>query len=213
MTKPGRSRWFPTQTPHRSVLAQLTHTAPHFKHSLRDGTPSGRRSPAGADNAPADDTSAPRRLRRRVAPAEPFPPEPDHTPPESVQRSRVARDPVVREVASQLLTQGRVLLRHRGVSILAAPVRDGRQSPPEPALGRLTLHHPVTLARAAPVVRESQQVKSPCGSPRPGSPIVRGDLMAARTAPVASFPDGASSRTSRSAGAAPPSPAARPLHR
>ena len=28
---PGRSGWFPTQTPHRSVLARLTHTAPRFK--------------------------------------------------------------------------------------------------------------------------------------------------------------------------------------
>jgi hypothetical protein len=28
---PGRSGWFPTQPPHRSVLAQLTHTAPRFK--------------------------------------------------------------------------------------------------------------------------------------------------------------------------------------
>ncbi len=29
--QPGRSGWFPTQTPHRSVLARLTHTAPRFK--------------------------------------------------------------------------------------------------------------------------------------------------------------------------------------
>ena len=29
----------PTQTPHRSVLAQLTHTAPRFKPSLRDKRP------------------------------------------------------------------------------------------------------------------------------------------------------------------------------
>jgi hypothetical protein len=27
---PGRSGWLPTQTPHRSVLARLTHTAPRF---------------------------------------------------------------------------------------------------------------------------------------------------------------------------------------
>ena len=26
---PGRPGWFPTQAPHRSVLAQLRHTAPH----------------------------------------------------------------------------------------------------------------------------------------------------------------------------------------
>jgi hypothetical protein len=62
---PGRSGWFPTQTPHKSVLARLTHTAPRFKPSLRDGTPSGRRSLAGAGSAPADDTSVPRRLHRR----------------------------------------------------------------------------------------------------------------------------------------------------
>jgi hypothetical protein len=31
---PGRSGWSPTQTPHRSVLAQLTHTAPHLMLSL-----------------------------------------------------------------------------------------------------------------------------------------------------------------------------------
>ena len=62
---PGRSGWLPTQTPHRSVLAPFAHTAPRFKPSLRDGTPSGRRPPAGADSAPAVDTSAPRRLDRR----------------------------------------------------------------------------------------------------------------------------------------------------
>jgi hypothetical protein len=62
---PGRSGWETTQTPHRSVLARLTHTAPHFKPLPRDGTPSGRRSPAGADIAPVNDTSGPRGLRRR----------------------------------------------------------------------------------------------------------------------------------------------------
>ena len=31
---PGRPGWSPTQAPHKSVLAQLTHTAPHF--NLRD---------------------------------------------------------------------------------------------------------------------------------------------------------------------------------
>ena len=31
---PGRSGWFPTQTPHRSVLARLTHTAPHVVAAL-----------------------------------------------------------------------------------------------------------------------------------------------------------------------------------
>ena len=30
---PGRPGWSPTQTPHRSVLARLTHTAPHFRPS------------------------------------------------------------------------------------------------------------------------------------------------------------------------------------
>ena len=45
-----------------------------------------------------------------VATAKPFPPEPDDTPPESVQRIRVACDPVVREVAAKLLTQCLVLV-------------------------------------------------------------------------------------------------------
>jgi hypothetical protein len=31
---PGRPGWLPTQAPHRSVLAQLTHTAPHLMPSL-----------------------------------------------------------------------------------------------------------------------------------------------------------------------------------
>ena len=43
---PGRSGRFPTQTPRRSVLARLTHTAPRFKPSLRDEIPSGRVSVA-----------------------------------------------------------------------------------------------------------------------------------------------------------------------
>ena len=53
------------RTPRRSVLAQLTPTARRFKASLPDGTPSGRRSPAGAGSAPADDTCGPRRWGRR----------------------------------------------------------------------------------------------------------------------------------------------------
>ena len=48
-----------------------------------------------------------------MATAKPFPPEPDDTPPESVQRIRVARDPVVREVTAKLLTQCLVLFGHR----------------------------------------------------------------------------------------------------
>ena len=44
-----------------------------------------------------------------VTTAKPFPPESDDTPPKSRQRIRVARDPVVREVAPELLTQGLVL--------------------------------------------------------------------------------------------------------
>src|SRR5579859_3519008 len=57
--------------------------------------------------------------------------EPDHSASEAVQRIRVARDPVVREVASELLTQGRVLLRQRVVATLSTPVRDGPSIPYE----------------------------------------------------------------------------------
>src|SRR4051794_29782490 len=101
-----------------------------------------------------------------MAPAQPFPPEPDHTSLESVQRIRVARDPIVREVATELLTQGVVLVGQGPVSILSAPSRNGRQSATEPALGRLALHPPGSPPRAAPVVREAQQVEGPCGGPR-----------------------------------------------
>ena len=59
---PGRPGWSPTRAPHRSVLAQLTHTAPHLKPSLLDGTPSGPPPAAAAGNAPADGTSDPRSL-------------------------------------------------------------------------------------------------------------------------------------------------------
>src|SRR5262249_25012978 len=97
--------------------------------------------------------------------AKPFPPEPDHSPAESVQRIRVARDPVVREVTAKLLTQGRLLVGHRVVSIPSAPLRDRRQPPTKSALGRLALHHPVTPTRAAPVVREPQQVEGPGRGP------------------------------------------------
>src|SRR5208283_4573222 len=34
LVAPGRPGWSPTQAPHKSVLAQLTHTAPRF--NLRD---------------------------------------------------------------------------------------------------------------------------------------------------------------------------------
>ena len=61
-----------------------------------------------------------------MASAKPFPPEPDDTPPESRQRIRVARDPVVREVAAKLLTQCLMLFGQCVMSILSAPLRDGR---------------------------------------------------------------------------------------
>jgi hypothetical protein len=58
--------------------------------------------------------------------AKPFPPELDSTPPESVQRTRVVRDPVLREVTAKLLTQCLALFGHRAVSIRSTPLRDGR---------------------------------------------------------------------------------------
>src|SRR5204863_5420044 len=93
---------------------------------------------------------------------------PDDAPPESVQRVRVARDPVVREVTAKLLTQSVMLIGHGAVSIRSAPLRHGRQSATESAPGRLALQHPVTPARAAPVVSESQQVECPGWGPLRG---------------------------------------------
>ena len=103
--------------------------------------------------------SLPGDLTGAMTPAKPFPPEPDDTSPESVQRIRVACDPVVREVTTKLLTQCLVLFGQCAVSIRSTPLREGRQSATVTALGCLALHHPVTLARETPVVREPQQVK------------------------------------------------------
>ncbi len=54
--------------------------------------------------------------------AQPFPPESDGTAPESFQRITVARDPVVREVAPEFLTQCSVLIRQRLLASLAEPL-------------------------------------------------------------------------------------------
>src|SRR5271166_5095419 len=78
---------------------------------------------------------------------------------ETVQCRRVAGDPVVREVARELLTQSPVLVLHRMVAVEPTPLRQGFQSTAESALGRLALHHPVPVTGACPVVREAQQVK------------------------------------------------------
>src|SRR5262249_29251030 len=80
---------------------------------------------------------------------------------ETVQCRRVAGDPVVREVAHELLTQCPVLVLQLLVAVEPTPEREGLQSTAEPARGRLALHHPGPLARASPVVRETQQVEGP----------------------------------------------------
>ena len=64
-----------------------------------------------------------------MATAKPFPPEPDDTSPESLQRIRVARDPVVREVPAKLLTQGLVLFGQRLMPIASTPLRQWPVSP------------------------------------------------------------------------------------
>ena len=57
-----------------------------------------------------------------ASPGEPSPPDVGGRSPEQGQRNRVARDPVVGEVAHQLLAQCVVLVRDRQVSVLPAPV-------------------------------------------------------------------------------------------
>ena len=67
MVPPGRPGWFPTQTPHKSVLAQLTHTAPHLSH--RDpGDPSLLRW-HGFRPRWTGRVSLPRGMRRRPLPS------------------------------------------------------------------------------------------------------------------------------------------------
>src|ERR1035438_8792234 len=60
----------------------------------------------------------------------------------------------------KLLPQFLTLLRHRLVEVFPAPVGDPLKRTAEPAAGCLPLDHPRTPTRAAPVVREPQQVKS-----------------------------------------------------
>ena len=96
-----------SQGSHRSVRAQLRHTAPQVTGSLRDGTPSGppraggsgyrssnrsKRCPRTAD--PAVDAGPATSARRRSPRAG-----------SAANADQLPGDPVVREVTAQLLTQ------------------------------------------------------------------------------------------------------------
>src|SRR3954453_16492777 len=80
-----------------------------------------------------------------TAARQPALPDPSGCGTKSSQRHRVAGDPVIREVAHELLTQGPVLVLDRTVAVDPAPFRQGLQSAAEAAPGRLALHHPVPV--------------------------------------------------------------------
>src|SRR5882724_9367901 len=77
------------------------------------------------------------------------------------QRRVVARDAVVRVMASHFLAQRAMLLRNRSVPMLAAPDGDRPERPAKTGLGGFAFHHPVPTTGTTPVVREAQQVERP----------------------------------------------------
>lgn len=75
------------------------------------------------------------------------------------QASKVADDPVVRVVATQLLAELLMLQTDRLVQVRPAPARDRLQPTFQSALRRLALHHPSASMGSAPVMGESQEVE------------------------------------------------------
>ena len=101
--------------------------------------------------------SFPRRWPTPFRPAEPFPPGPFHFVPEPRLCGGVAGYSIIGEVPTKLLAQCLMLLDYRSVTVYPTPRCDCLQCPVEPVPGRLPLHHPVSLPRAAPVVGEVQR--------------------------------------------------------
>ena len=76
------------------------------------------------------------------------------------QRLAVARDSVVRIVSSNLPTESGMLVEEPIMTMGSAPAINGLNRTSQSGRHRLALDDSLTAARAAPVMRESQQVES-----------------------------------------------------
>jgi len=79
----------------------------------------------------------------------------------------IARNPIVRIVAAQLLHQLLMLPGDRRMAVGAAPGVEAMESAAEPLHGGLALDDPVTPPGASPVVGKAEEIKCP----RPGGAL------------------------------------------
>ena len=100
---------------------------------------------------------------------QPFPPEADDLPAHPTEAVLIARDPVVRIVAPQLLHALRLLPRDRRVAMVATPGIEAMPGTTQSLHGGLALDDPVALPRASPIVGKAEEVKRPrpAGGRRP----------------------------------------------
>ena len=94
-----------------------------------------------------------------VSAAEPATPHAVNQKTKILQRLTVARDSVIRVVSSNLPTQSGMLFDKPIMTIGFAPVINGLNRTSQAGRHRLAFDDSMTAARAAPVMRESQQVK------------------------------------------------------
>ena len=95
-----------------------------------------------------------------VSAAEPATPRAMNQKAKLLQRLTITRDSVVRIVSSNLPTQSGMLVDEPIMTMGSAPAVNGLNRTSQAGRHRLALDDSLTAARAAPVVRESQQVES-----------------------------------------------------
>ncbi len=96
---------------------------------------------------------------------QPLLPDPGHPVSKLFQGAVVSVDAEVGIMSPELPHEMRVLLVDRKVSIPLTPFRDAMHRPGETTPSRFLLHHPGSLARATPVIVETQEVETSRGKP------------------------------------------------
>ncbi len=162
---PGGPGWLPTQGSHRSGRARLAHPAPRDTVSLREVDD--RIQPRSWKRVPFQHKreTVPVHVSLARATIQPLSPDPSHPVSKLFQGAVVAADAKVGIMSPELPDEMRMLLGDRKVPIPSTPFRDAMHRLGETTPGRLLLHHPGSLARATPVIVETQEVETSRGQP------------------------------------------------
>src|SRR5580658_1731681 len=101
----------------------------------------------------------PRQPSPARAATQPFLPDPPDPPIELLETAVVRRSSVVLVVAAEFGVQGFLLLVHRLVPVLSAPLGDRLQPPAEPFVDRLHVHGELSLSAAGAHVGKAEKIE------------------------------------------------------